>query len=218
MNPDPPNQTVNRRQFLVRSAKALTAVAAASVAGFWFHDTKGPDRPGDHHSDLRLPDFSIEDLKAKMSIVRGQDRVGALRLALKSMGGIGAFIKKGDHVLLKVNAAFASPAMLSATTHPAIVAALTSLCYSAGAASVVVTDNPINDPASCFNLTGIAEAARSNGASVILPRAELFESLTVPQAKLIRSRPVLYEPLVGITKLIGVTPVKDHHRSGASMV
>jgi uncharacterized protein (DUF362 family) len=40
----------------------------------------------------------------------------------------------------------------------------------------------------------------------------------VPQAKLIRSRPVLYEPLVGITKLIGVTPVKDHHRSGASMV
>ena len=88
----------------------------------------------------------------------------------------------------------------------------------AGATSVLVTDNPINDPASCFNLTGIAEAARSNGASVILPRAELFKSLTVPQAKLIRSRPVLYEPLVGITKLIGVTPVKDHHRSGASMV
>ena len=218
MNPDPPNDAMNRRQFLVRSAKAGAAIAVAGAAGFWFHDAKGPDRPADHYSDLRLPDFSIEDLEAKMSIVRGQDRVGALRLALKSIGGIEAFIKNGDRVLLKVNAAFASPAMLSATTHPAIVAELTTLCYRAGAASVVVTDNPINDPASCFNLTGIAEAARSNGASVILPRAELFESLTVPQAKLIRSRPVLYEPLVGITKLIGVTPVKDHHRSGASMV
>jgi uncharacterized protein (DUF362 family) len=218
VNLDPHGNAMNRRQFLARSAKAGASIAVAGAAGFWFHDTQGPDRPGDHHSDLRLPDFSIEDLETKMSVVRGQDRVGALRLALKSIGGIEAFIKNGDHVLLKVNAAFASPAILSATTHPTVVAELTTLCYSAGAASVVVTDNPINDPASCFNLTGIAEAARSNGASVILPRAELFKSLTVPQAKLIRSRPVLYEPLVGITKLIGVTPVKDHHRSGASMV
>ena len=218
MNLDPHGNAMNRRQFLARSAKAGASIAVAGAAGFWFHDTQGPDRPGDHHSDLRLPDFSIEGLETKMSIVRGQDRVGALRLALKSIGGIEAFIKNGDHVLLKVNAAFASPAILSATTHPTVVAELTKLCYSAGAASVVVTDNPINDPASCFNLSGFAEAARSNGASVILPRAELFKSLTVPQAKLIRSRPVLYEPLVGITKLIGVTPVKDHHRSGASMV
>ena len=218
MNPDPHSNVLNRRQFLARSAKAGTSIAAACAAGFWFHDAKGPDRPEEHHSDIRLPDFSIEDLGAKMSVVRGQDRIATLRLALKSLGGIETFIKKGDRVLLKVNAAFASPAMLSATTHPAIVAEMTTLCYGAGAASVVVTDNPINDPASCFNLTGIAEAARGAGAKVILPRAELFKSLTVPQAKLIRNRPVLYEPLVGITKVIGMAPVKDHHRSGASMV
>ena len=209
---------MNRRQFLSRSAKAGISIAAACAAGFWFHDAKGPGRPGDNPSDLRLPDFSIEGLAAKMSIVRGQDRIATLRLALKSLGGIETFIKKGDRVLLKVNAAFASPAMLSATTHPAIVAEMTTLCYRAGATSVVVTDNPINDPASCFNLTGIAEAARGAGAKVILPRNELFRSLTVPQAKLIRNRPVLYEPLVDITKVIGLAPVKDHHRSGASMV
>ena len=209
---------MNRRQFLSRSAKAGISLAAACAAGLWFHDAEGPGRPGDIPSDLRLPDFSIEGLAAKMSIVRGQDRIATLRLAIKSLGGIETFIKKGDRVLLKVNAAFASPAMLSATTHPAIVAEMTTLCYRAGAASVVVTDNPINDPASCFNLTGIAEAARGAGAKVILPRKELFRSLTVPQAKLIRNRPVLYEPLVDITKVIGLAPVKDHHRSGASMV
>ena len=218
MNPDPQSSDLNRRQFLARSAKAGISIAAACAAGFWFHDAKGPDRPGEHHSDIRLPDYSVEDLGAKMSVVRGQDRVATLRLAIKSLGGIETFIKKGDRVLLKVNAAFASPAMLSATTHPAIIAEMTTLCYGAGAASVVVTDNPINDPASCFTLTGIAEAARSAGAKVILPRAELFKSLTVPQAKLIRNRPVLYEPLVDITKIIGMAPVKDHHRSGASMV
>jgi len=218
VNPDPHSDDLNRRQFLARSAKAGISIAAVCAAGFWFHDAKGPGRPGEQHSDIRLPDYSVEDLGAKMSVVHGPDRVATLRLALKSLGGIETFIKKGDRVLLKVNAAFASPAMLSATTHPAIIAEMTTLCYGVGAASVVVTDNPINDPASCFNLTGIAEAARSAGAKVILPRAELFKSLTVPQAKLIRNRPVLYEPLVDITKIIGMAPVKDHHRSGASMV
>ena len=159
-------------------------MAAACAAGFWFHDAKGPGRPGVHHSDIRLPDYSVEGLGAKMSVVHGQDRVATLRLALKSLGGTETFIKKGDRVLLKVNAAFASPAMLSATTHPAIVAEMTTLCYGAGAASVVVTDNPINDPASCFNLTGIAEAARAAGAKVILPRDELFKSLTVPAGEI----------------------------------
>jgi uncharacterized protein (DUF362 family) len=218
VNHDLPDNVLNRRQFLVRSAKAGAAIAAAGAAGFWFHDAKGPDRPAEQHSDIRLPDFSIAGLGAKMSIVHGQDRVATLRLAIKSLGGIETFIKKGDRVLLKVNAAFASPAMLSATTHPAIIAEMTALCYGAGAAAVVVTDNPINDPASCFNLTGIAEAARGAGAQVVLPRAELFKSLTVPQAKLIRNRPVLYQPLADITKVIGMAPVKDHHRSGASMV
>jgi uncharacterized protein (DUF362 family) len=209
---------LNRRHFLVRSVKAGAAIAMACTAGFWFHDTKGPDRPRERQSDISLPNFALEDLGSKMSIVRGPDRIATLHLAIKSLGGIETFIKKDDRVLLKVNAAFASPAMLSATTHPAIVAEVTTLCYQAGAASVVVTDNPINDPASCFNLTGIAEAARGAGAKVILPRVELFKSLTVPHAKLIRNIPVLFEPLEGITKIIGMAPVKDHHRSGASMV
>jgi uncharacterized protein (DUF362 family) len=217
VTPDPPSNVLNRRQFLARSAKAGISIAAACAAGFWFHDAKAPGRPTEHHSDIRLPDYSVEGLGAKLSVVRGQDRIATLRSALKSLGGIETFIKKGDRVMLKVNAAFASPAILSATTHPAIVAEMTTLCYGAGAASVVVTDNPINDPASCFNLTGIAEAARAAGAKVILPRAELFKSLTVPQAKLIRNEPVLYEPLVDTNKIIGMAPVKDHHRSGASM-
>ena len=218
MNHDPQRNGLNRREFLIRAAKAGTSIAAACAAGFWFHDARGPGRPQIHHSDLRLPDFSIENLGAKMSIVHGEDRVATLRQAIKSLGGIETFIKKHDRVLLKVNAAFATPAMLSATTHPAIVAEIVTLCYGAGAASVSVTDNPINDPASCFKLTGIASAAGSAGAEVILPRAELFQSVTVPEAKLIQNRPVLYKPLQNINKIIGMAPVKDHHRSGASMV
>ena len=53
--------------------------------------------------------------------------------------------------------------MLCATTNPQLVTELARLCYAAGAATVAVTDNPINDPASCFALTGIGQAARARG-------------------------------------------------------
>ena len=201
-----------------RTVKAGVTIAAAGGAGFWFHDSKGPGRSNEIATDLRLPEFSVPDLGPKMSIIRGRNRRDTLRLALKSIGGIESFIKNGDRVLLKVNAAFASPQILSATTHPQIVSEMTRLCFDAGAASVIVTDNPINDPNSCFTLSGIAAAARSAGARLFLPRIDAFKPFSVPNGKLIRNWPVLYDPLKRINKVIGTAPVKDHHRSGASMI
>lgn len=120
-------------------------------------------------------------------------------------------------MLLKVNAAFAAPPSLGATSHPDLVSAAVEACLLAGAARVTVTDNPINDPAACFALTGIGAAARQAGARVVLPREAYFRPLTVKEARLIRRWPVLYGPLENIDRVIGLAPVKDHHRSGASM-
>ena len=218
MNPDPAKKDLTRRQFMNRAVKAGGLIAAAGTAGFWFHDSRGPGRSKEIETDIHLPDFSVSDLGPKMSIIRGRSRADTLRLAVKSIGGIETFIEKGDQVLLKVNAAFASPQMLSATTHPQIVSGITRLCFDAGASSVIVTDNPINDPNSCFALSGIADATRSAGAQLFLPRDDAFKPLSIPNGKLIRNWPVLYDPLKSIDKVIGTAPVKDHHRSGASMI
>jgi uncharacterized protein (DUF362 family) len=209
---------MSRRQFMARSAKAGASILAACSISYWFYDSAGPGRSEEDATVVQIPDFSMPQLGQRMSIVRGSSRSETLVLALKSIGGMPAFIKKGDRVLLKVNAAFASPPMLSATTHPDIVSAITRLCFKAGAASVTVTDNPINDPASCFRLTGIEQAARSAGATVLFPQKELFKPFSLAEAQLIRNWPVLYEPLSRINKIIGTAPVKDHHRSGASMI
>ena len=209
---------INRRQFITRSAKAGVSIVAACSISYWFYDSAGPTPSTQDTSGVQIPDFSMPQLGQRMSIVRGNIRSETLELALKSIGGIQAFIKKGDRVLLKVNAAFASPPMLSATTHPDMVSTLTRLCLNAGAASVMVTDNPINDPASCFRLTGIEQAARSAGATVTFPQKEFFKPFSLAEAQLIRHWPVLYDPLSRIDKIIGTAPVKDHHRSGASMI
>jgi uncharacterized protein (DUF362 family) len=218
MNPDPDKTNLTRRQFMTRAAKAGVSIAAAGAAGFWFHDPGGPGGSEENEIDIRLPDFSIPDLKPQMSIIRGGNRKETLRLAVKSIGGMERYIKKGDRVLLKVNAAFASPQMLSATTHPQVVSEITGLWLDAGASAVFLNDNPIKDPVRCFTLSGITDAARSAGARLVLPRDDAFRPVSVPGGRLIRNWPVLYEPLKGINKVVGTAPIKDHHRSGASMI
>jgi uncharacterized protein (DUF362 family) len=120
---------------------------------------------------VQIPDFSIAEMKAQ-DLHRPGNRDGqnaAVQQAFAALGGMKAFVKPGERVLLKVNAAFASPPALGATSHPDLVAAVVRLCLDAGASRVTVTDNPINDPASCFALTGIDAAARQAGAEVVIP-------------------------------------------------
>ncbi len=207
-----------RREFILRSARTGLAAVAAGALAYRFHDPVGPKGPEESSPGVRLADFSLKDLPPRMAVVRGPDRTATLRRALEAVGGMGHYIQRGDRVVLKVNAAFASPPMLSATTHPDVVAEVVRQCLRAGAGTVRVTDHPINDPASCFALSGIMDAARKNGAEVVLPRAHLFRPTTVSGGRLIRDWPVLFGPLADADKLIGMAPVKDHHRSGASMI
>jgi hypothetical protein len=221
MNPPvpipPSDPAVTRREFFRRSVRAGAAIAATGALAALLWDRHPPGTLGRRAQSASLPDFSIRDVGGKMAIISGADRVRTLGRALDALGGIGRFIKRGDRVVLKVNAAFAAPAILSATTHPDVAAELVRLCRAAGAVSVVVTDNPINDPESCFALSGIGAAVSAAGGTVALPHAGDFTACTLPGGRLIRNWPVMLEPFRGATKLIGVAPVKHHARAGASM-
>jgi uncharacterized protein (DUF362 family) len=210
------NPEMDRRDFLKRTAKAGAAIAVAAGVGLSLHDRKGP-AAGSVSQTLSLPDFSLPALGRKLSIVTGTDRLKTVNRALQALGGIGQFIKPGDRVVLKVNAAFASPPALSATTNPDLTAEIARLCFRAGATSIIVTDNPINDPNSCFALSGIATAIEAAGAKLALPNPGSFHPTTLSGGRLIRDWPLLFEPFQRATKLIGIAPVKDHHRSGASL-
>ncbi|MGD8513088.1 MAG: DUF362 domain-containing protein [Deltaproteobacteria bacterium] len=217
MTPLSKKQVMTRRDFLIRSVKAGTGIAAAGGLSLWLYDSKAPKRSQEQEGLVTLPDFSLPHMGSQMSIVRGQDRVQTVQRALKALGGIEAFVRPGDRVLLKVNAAFATPPILSATANPQLVGEVARLCFKAGASSVTVTDNPINDPASCFALTGLAQAAHAVGAQVVTPKESYFKPTTLQGGTLIKHWPLLYTPFEGVEKLIGIAPVKDHHRSGASM-
>lgn len=218
MNGESQGGNENRRAFLKRLARSALGVVGAGAIGFAFWDRQGPvPYDGSDVGDL-IPDFSVPEQAGRIAVVRGSaDRIRSVETVVNALGGMDRFIRPGDRVLLKVNAAFALPPMLCATTHPDLVTRISRLCFQAGAGEVWVADNPINDPGSCFALTGIDSAARTAGAGVMLPTLDRFEPYTVPGGRLIRHWPSLIEPLRRVNKVIGTAPVKDHHRSGASM-
>ena len=213
------NDKLGRREFLSRAGKAGISIAAAGTVAYLLYDSEGPKAGGKAEELVTLPDFSIPQIAGQtISVVQGSDRVETLNKAIELLGGIERFVKPGETVAIKPNVAFASPPMLGATARPELVAEVVRLCYSRGKArQVIVADNPINDPASCFMLSGIGKAASEAGAKVILPKNHLFKNTTLAGGKLIKNWPIFFGPFEKIDKLIGIAPVKHHHRSGASM-
>ena len=207
---------LERREFLARAGKAGLSIAAAGTISYLLYDTTVPRNKVS--KSVSLPDFSVEPIKGQaISVIKGSNRVESVNKAIKLIGGIERFVRPGETVVIKPNIAFASPSALGATSSPKLIAEIVRLCYEGKAKRVYVTDNPINDPASCFRLSGIGEAASGAGAKIILPKEKYFSNTTLMGGKLIDNWPVFFEPLAKADKLIGVAVVKDHHRSKASM-
>ena len=213
------NKVLGRREFLGRCCKTGLAVSAAGAASYLLYDSKGPEAAIKAEELVTLPDFSVPHRQGQtISIVKGSDRTKTLDKAIELLGGIERFIKPGETVAIKPNVAFAQSPIIGSTTRPELVAELVRLCYKKARAKLVyVSDNPINDPASCFTLSGIGKAAAEAGAKVILPKASLFRHTTLEGGKLIKNWPVFFGPFESVDKLIGVAPIKNHSRAGASM-
>lgn len=220
-----PEDWPSRRDFLKKMA--ATAGTAGALSYLWLAPHNWPlslrddsgdfGKPGERR--IRLKDFRVEPPSGAsvLGIARGENFSAMLKMAIGAIGGIEHYIRKGDIVLIKPNVAFDRAPKLGATTNPAVLSALIRLVREAGAAEVRVADNPIESPETCFQKTGIRDAAAGAGAELYLPSPSSFEMLEVPGAKLIARWPFFYRPFHNVTKVIGVAPIKDHNLCFASM-
>lgn len=214
-SPTPPPDTptkISRRQFLLRT----TAAGAAGVGAMVTADVL---RNRTVHIDSTLPQFgdystTLPAGTPRLQQVAGPDITQNLQTAIDAVGGIGAYVKPGDRVLIKPNVGFDRPADWGATTSPTVVAEVIRLCYAAGATAVYVTDYSINDPAGCFSRSGIGQAAEQAQATVLLPRAADMELVQLNGQRLTSWRSY-YSPFerYRINRVIGVPTAKQHQRS-----
>jgi len=147
--------------------------------------------------------------------VRDSDRVTMLNQALEALGGIAAFVRPGQTVLIKPNMGWDVPPERGANTHPDVVARLVILCREAGAKSVSVFDNTCDQWERAYNHSGIAAAARAAGAVVVNGKDEtLYRETAVPRGVKLQSAKI--HSLVLDSDVFLNVPVLKHH-SGALM-
>ncbi|MGQ9748830.1 DUF362 domain-containing protein [Desulfosoma sp.] len=208
-----------RRRFLLCALRYGLGLGALWALGLSLRDGIGPKVTITKDNALVGPwDWSISHAPKAVAVVTGLDRAACFAAGVAALGGIKTFVSSGDRVFIKVNAAFASPPSLGATSHPDLVQAVVRHCREAGASRVIVSDNPINDPASCFRLTGIAEAVQLGGGELWVPESRRFQPVTLPDGRYLHQWPAWAAPFRKADKVINLAPVKHHHRAGASMI
>jgi uncharacterized protein (DUF362 family) len=212
---------VNRREFFKRAGKTGAVATGSIFAATWLLDSRSPAQ---YFRDLKkkgtkkLSSFQVkrETGVVTMAISRGKDLKKMVRAAFSELGGITAFISKGDTVLLKPNVAFDRAPILGATTNPNLIKQVALLCKEAGAKKIIIADNPINQPEGCFFKTGILKAAQEVGAEIILPKLSAFKHVEI-NGEVLKNWPMFYRPFQEANKVIGIAPCKDHNLCGGSM-
>jgi uncharacterized protein (DUF362 family) len=146
-----------------------------------------------------------------MAVVKGPDPALITRKAVELIGGMGAFVSKGDVVLVKPNIGWDRVPEQAANTNPAVVAAVVAMALEAGAKKVFVADNPCNDARRTYKRSGIMDAAKDAGAEVryIEDRNYVKENLGGEVLK----DWLVYRDAIEADKIINV-PIAKHHGMG----
>jgi uncharacterized protein (DUF362 family)/Pyruvate/2-oxoacid:ferredoxin oxidoreductase delta subunit len=92
----------------------------------------------------------------------------ALAEVLAPLGGMAAFVARGDRVLVKPNFLAARPRDSAVATHPEVILAVAEAALDAGAASVVIGDSPgIGSATGVAKRIGLSRPARERGLEIV---------------------------------------------------
>lgn len=205
---------MKRREFIKKSAQALTLAAASSAVGLYFHnrDTNIYKPVLSKQANFQV---AADPTLPKISLCRNEDPTVALNKTIDALGGIKRFVKQGEKVTIKPNVGWDRTPEQAANTNPYLVGEMVRLCFVAGAGEVVVSDVTCNDARRCFLRSGIRTEAEKNGAKVILEREEDYVEMNL-NGKVLTIWPVL-KHFVETDRLINMPIIKQHSLSTCTL-
>lgn len=166
--------------------------------------------------DLAFP-LALAGPDPDIAVAQGTDPASCARSAVASLGGIGRFVSRGDKVVVKPNMGFGYPPARGATTEPAVVRALVELALSAGAARVMVFDNPCHAADIAVETCGVkaALAGMDDVFVYTLRKDDLFREVAVPGGQALKKAEVGIDILEADT-IINVPVAKSHSSAKVS--
>ncbi len=202
------SQNESRRKFL-RRIVGLSGASAFSVgAGFWLKGRSRRPRAEVEAGEVRRNPVPRDPALPDIVLVRGGEPAQLVRRAIQTLGGMERFVSPGDTVAVKPNIAWDRTPEQAANTNPDVVAEVVRLCFAAGAKKVIVADVTCNDARRTYRRSGIARAAKAEGAEILYPEERYFRRVDVG-GSFLGVWPV-FEPFILADKLINL-PVAKHH-------
>jgi uncharacterized protein (DUF362 family) len=209
------NGLVTRREAMLQLLRIAGVGAGTAALGLWLAEQS--ERPVAALTARASRDHTVPANTSlpEMVVVQGEDPRAMVAVAFLELGGIARFVKRGESVLLKPNIAWDHTPEQAANTNLDVVAETVKQCWAAGARHVVVTDVSCNEPRRCFQRSGIEEAARREGAEVVLPDPARFREVNLGGEVL--QNWLVFEPFLTADKVINLPIAKHHGLTGATL-
>jgi uncharacterized protein (DUF362 family) len=186
---------MKRREFIQKSIGAGVVASTASVAGF---------------SQILSPNTYSSNSTYDLVAIKGGMPDMMFDKAIAAMGGMEAFVKKGQSVVVKPNIGWDKTPELAANTNPLLVKRIVEHCYTAGAKEVLVFDNTCNQWNKCYTNSGIEKAVKDAGGKIVPGNTEsYYQEVSVDQGKKLKSTKV-HELILDSDVFINVPVLKNH--------
>lgn len=194
---------MDRRDFLKKSAQAGMLAGLTSAFGGFSKISASPL--------LNKP--SGFDLAA----IKGGEPDVMFDKGIASLGGMKAFVKKGQTVLVKPNIGWDVSPERGGNTNPLLIKTIIKRCYEAGAKQVYVFDHTCDNWKNCYSNSGIERAAKDAGAQVVSGDSEgYYQNVTIKGASRLKTAKV-HELVLSSDVFINVPVLKNHGSTGLTI-
>lgn len=145
-----------------------------------------------------------------LAAIKGGEPDAMFDEAIKSLGGMSKFVKKGQTVVVKPNIGWDVSPERAGNTNPLLVNRIIKHCFDAGAKDVFVFDHTCDNWNKCYSNSGIEKAAKDANAKVVSGASEgYYQEVTVKQGKKLKKTKV-HELILESDVFINVPVLKNH--------
>ena len=165
-----------------------------------------------------VPVFKVATLRAAsgnpsvLAVGVGTNYTDLVQRVVAKVGGMGAFVKRGDKVVVKPNIGWDRSPAQAANTNPEVVRALVQLALDHGAKEVLVFDRSCADARRSYRNSGIqqaVEAIHDKRARCEFIQNWKFVPVKIQRGKVLHEWP-LYRPALEADCYINVPIAKNH--------
>lgn len=189
---------MKRREFINKSIQAAVLGSAALSLG--------------NYSKILGSSLNVPTENYTLAAIKGGEPDVMFDEAIKALGGMKKFVKKGQTVVVKPNIGWDVSPERGGNTNPLLVNRIIKQCFEAGAKDVYVFDHTCDNWNRCYSNSGIERSVKDAGGKIVSGASEsYYQTVSVSKGKKLKSAKV-HELILNSDVFINV-PILKHHSS-----